>query len=154
IRLRPEAPKAHCFLGLILRDQGNFAEALKLLRRGHEFGTKQPGWSLPSAEWVREAEQLVAVEAKLPAFLKGELQPRDTAERRGLSVVAQEKKHYAAAARFYKELPKDSPHRGGLLAQIGRGLREKKKGAQAEPPLRESLTIREQQQPDAWSTFN
>jgi tetratricopeptide (TPR) repeat protein len=103
IRLRPEAPKAHCFLGLILRDQGNFADALKLLRRGHEFGTKQPGWSLPSAEWVREAEQLVAVEAKLPAFLKGEFQPRDTAERLGLIGVCQVKKQYAAAARLYAD---------------------------------------------------
>jgi tetratricopeptide (TPR) repeat protein len=103
IRLRPKAPKAHCFLGQILRDQGNFAEALKMLRRGHEFGTKQPGWSVPSAEWVREAEQLVAFEAKLPAFLKGEFQPRDTAERLGLIGVCQVKKHYAAAARLFAD---------------------------------------------------
>jgi hypothetical protein len=125
-----------------------------MLRRGHEFGTKQPGWSLPSAEWVREAEQLVAFEAKLPAFLKGELQPRDTAERLGLIGVCLVKKHYAAAARFCKELPKDSPQLGGLLAQIGMGLLEQKKWAQAEPLLRESLTIREKTQPDAWNTFN
>src|SRR5262249_38346862 len=91
IRLKPEAPQAHCFLGQILRDQGNFAEALKMLRRGHELGTKQPGWSLPSAQWVREAEQLVAFEAKLPAVLKGELQPGDTAERLGLIGVCQVK---------------------------------------------------------------
>src|SRR5262249_7786604 len=70
---------------------------------GHEFGTKQPGWSLPSAEWVREAEQLVAFEAKLPAFLKGEFQPGDTAERLGLIGVCQVKKHYAAAARLFAD---------------------------------------------------
>jgi Tfp pilus assembly protein PilF len=99
IRLRPEAPRAHCSLGLTVRDQGNFAEALKLLRRGHEFGTKQPGWPYPSAQWVRETEQLVALEAKLLAFLKGEFQPRDAAERLELVKVCVARKfHYAHAA--------------------------------------------------------
>ena len=53
-----------------------------------------------------------------------------------------------------KALPKDSPQLAGLLAQIGLGLLEQKKWTEAEPLLRECLAIREQTQPDVWSTFN
>jgi hypothetical protein len=53
-----------------------------------------------------------------------------------------------------KTLPKDSPQLAGLLAQIGMGLLEQKKWAEADPLLRESLAIREKAQPDLWSSFN
>ena len=53
-----------------------------------------------------------------------------------------------------KALPKESPQLAGLLAQIGLGLLEQKKWTEAEPHLRECLAIREQTQPDVWSTFN
>ena len=53
-----------------------------------------------------------------------------------------------------KALPKESPQLAGLLAQIGLGLLEQKKWTEAEPNLRECLAIREQTQPDVWSTFN
>jgi hypothetical protein len=53
-----------------------------------------------------------------------------------------------------KALPKQSPQLAGLLAQIGSGLLEQKKWTEAEPHLRECLAIREQTQPDVWSTFN
>jgi tetratricopeptide (TPR) repeat protein len=101
IRLRPKAPKAHCLLGQILCEQGNFAEGLKMVRRGHELGAKQPGWTLPSARWVREAEGLAALEARLPAVLKGEDRPGGTAEWLGLAVVCRTKKLHHAAAGMY-----------------------------------------------------
>jgi hypothetical protein len=47
------------------------------------------------------AERVVALEAKLPAVLKGELKPRDTAERLGFLVVCHAKKLHHAAARLY-----------------------------------------------------
>ena len=52
-----------------------------------------------------------------------------------------------------KTLPRDGPELTRLLANIGWGLLEQKKWAEAEPLLRECLTIREKTQPDAWSTF-
>ena len=60
----------------------------------------------------------------------------------------------AALPEARKALPKDSPQLAGLLAQIGLGLLERKQWADAEPHLRECLTIREKSQPDAWNTFN
>jgi serine/threonine-protein kinase len=100
IILDPKFALAHCNLGRALRLQGRFAEALASLKRGHELGTKQRGCRHPSAQWVREAERMAALEAKLPAFLKGEYQPTDAAERLGLAGACQARKLHHAAARL------------------------------------------------------
>jgi tetratricopeptide (TPR) repeat protein/serine/threonine protein kinase len=101
IALEPENGSAHCELGLALRQKGQFAEALQAFRRGHELGSKQPGWRYPSAQWVHHAEQLVALAAKLPKILEGKVEPADAAERVALARLCQHyRKQYAAAARF------------------------------------------------------
>jgi hypothetical protein len=52
-------------------------------------------------------------------------------------------------------MPKDSPQLADKLAQIGvMILLRQKKWVEAEPLVRESLSIREKTQPDVWSTFN
>src|SRR5262249_56308301 len=73
IRLKKDFAYAHCNLGLVLRDKGRFAEALTYLRRGHELGSKNPPWPHPSAEWVKQCERLVELDAKLPKGLKGQV---------------------------------------------------------------------------------
>jgi serine/threonine-protein kinase len=103
IALDPKYAEAHCNLGAALQAQGRFAESLAAYRRGHELGTKQRGWRYPSAEWVRQAERMAAMAAKLPAFLKGEFKPNDTTERLGLAGVCQAKKFNHAAARLYTD---------------------------------------------------
>jgi serine/threonine-protein kinase len=103
IELKPDYAEAHCNMGGVLKNQGRFAESLSAYKRGHELGTKQPGWRYPSAKWVRESEWVAAMEAKLPAFLRGEFQPKDTAERLGLASVCDAKKLKHAAARLYAE---------------------------------------------------
>jgi tetratricopeptide (TPR) repeat protein len=100
IKLNSDYAAAYCSLGLALRRQGRFAESLAAFKRGHELGSKQPGWHFPSAQSVREAEALVTMEAKLPAFLKGEYQPRDAVERLDLAAVCHNKNLHAAAARL------------------------------------------------------
>jgi tetratricopeptide (TPR) repeat protein/tRNA A-37 threonylcarbamoyl transferase component Bud32 len=101
IEIAPNDAQAHCNLGQALQRQGRFAEALAAYRRGHELGTMQRGWRYPSALWVRQAERLAALEAKLPAFLKGEFKPTDFAERLSLAQVCRAKKLHHAAARLY-----------------------------------------------------
>jgi serine/threonine-protein kinase len=105
LRLRPDYPQAHCNLGHTLRSQGQFAEALSSLRRGHELGSRVPGWSYPSADWVRECERLVALDLILPAVLKGQAHPASPAERLDLANLCQQpsKRLYAASARLYGE---------------------------------------------------
>jgi tetratricopeptide (TPR) repeat protein len=71
INLFPDYAEAHCGLGLALKDQGDFAAGLKALQKGHELGQGQPRWLFPSAAWVKHCQQLVTLEQKLPAVLKG-----------------------------------------------------------------------------------
>jgi tetratricopeptide (TPR) repeat protein len=103
IELYPKNAEALCNLGRALSSQGRFADALDALRRGHELGTKQPGWRYPSADWLRQAERMAALEARLPAFLKGEHKPHDTAERLDLASVCAAKRLHHTAARLYAE---------------------------------------------------
>jgi tetratricopeptide (TPR) repeat protein len=120
IEFEPTHALAHCNLGRALRQQGRFAESLRAYQRGHELGTKQPGWPYPSAEWLREAESMAAMESKLPAFLKGEFQPKDTAERRGLAEVCYAKGLRAATVRLYADAFAADPRLADDLAAAHR----------------------------------
>jgi tetratricopeptide (TPR) repeat protein len=112
IRLKPDFAEAHCNFGDMLQKRGEYAAALELIRKGHELGTKQPGWRYPSARWVAEAEQLVATAERLPALLKGEYQPKDNAERLALAQMLYDTKRFAAAARFWAEALDADPKLG------------------------------------------
>jgi hypothetical protein len=59
---------------------GRYAEALLELGRGHELGSRRPGWFNPSKQWIRETERLTALDARLPALLKGDDRPADATE--------------------------------------------------------------------------
>jgi serine/threonine-protein kinase len=66
-------------------------------------------------------EQLVALDAKLPQILRGEVQPADAAERVVLALLCQEhKKRYAVAARFYAEAFAAEPKRADDLRTVER----------------------------------
>ena len=101
IDLDPKLAEPHCNLGHVLANQGWFAESLAALKRGHELGSTQPGWSYPSAAWVLEAEAKAAMEQKLPAFLRGEFVPSVNEGRMGLAAVCQAKNLSHAAAGLY-----------------------------------------------------
>jgi tetratricopeptide (TPR) repeat protein len=116
LALDPNHPETYCNLGAALGGRGQFAESLALLKRGHELGTKRPGWSYPSAQWVRQAEANAALEAKLPAFLKGEFQPRDGEERLGLARICQGKRLHRQALDLYAAAFADPKLAGDLRA--------------------------------------
>jgi tetratricopeptide (TPR) repeat protein len=105
IRLKPDYAEAHCILGLAMQQQGRFDEALASLRRGHELGSKQPGWRNPSAQWVQNAERMLVVDKKLPAILSGEESPANPGEAVALASLCQQpyRKRYAASARLYAD---------------------------------------------------
>jgi Flp pilus assembly protein TadD len=109
IRLQPDYAGAHCNLGLALMKQGRFGEARDALRRGHELGSKRPDWRHPSAEWVRQAERAVALEARLPAVLRGEDKPKDAADGIALADMAYQMKRYGASARLYARAFESDP---------------------------------------------
>jgi tetratricopeptide (TPR) repeat protein len=104
IQINPTYAEAYCNLGDVLRQQGRFAESLAAYKRGHELSSRKPGWRFPSAQWVRQAEQLARLDERLSDILQGKARPKDAAERLALAEFCQlHRKQYAAAARFYGE---------------------------------------------------
>ncbi len=121
IDIDPKIAGAHNNLGHVLRDQGQFAEALEELRRGHELGSKEPGLAYRSAQWVKQCERLVELDAKLPKVLKGEVEPTDVGERLALAQLCQLpcRSLHAAAARFYTDAFAEQPALAEKLAAPG-----------------------------------
>jgi Flp pilus assembly protein TadD len=119
LALKPDYATAHCNLGMVLQQKGEFRASLAALRRGHELGAKQPGWHLPSAEWVRQAEVMARLEARLPALLQGEAQPANDAERVALARYCRDHKRlYAKAAQFWEQAFAKQP---ALAEDLGSG---------------------------------
>jgi serine/threonine-protein kinase len=77
VRLAPDYAEAHCNLGIALESRGRYAEAVEMLRRGHELGSKRPDWGYPSGEWLATAQRLLTLQDRLPAVLRGERAPED-----------------------------------------------------------------------------
>jgi serine/threonine-protein kinase len=102
IALAPNYAEAYCNMGGALASQGRFAESLAAIQRGHELGSKQTDWRYPSEEWVRQAKRSASLEARLPAVLKGELQPKGTV-RLEFATICQAKQFHHAAARLYAD---------------------------------------------------
>jgi tetratricopeptide (TPR) repeat protein len=100
INLLPDDAEAHCNLGHALRDHGEFAAGLKALQKGHELGTRQPGWPYPSAAWVKHCQQLLTLEQKLPAVLQGG--PAEVADLLALADLCRRyKKRYRDSAALF-----------------------------------------------------
>src|SRR5262249_39405272 len=100
LALKPDYADAHCNLGHALQQQGEFRQALEELRRGHELGSKRPGWRYPSAQWVRHCERLVELDEKLRGFLDGKATPASAAEWIELAQFGYHQRRHRAAARL------------------------------------------------------
>jgi Flp pilus assembly protein TadD len=109
VAINPDDAKAHAELGWALKQQGRFSEALAAYRRGHELGSKQPGWNLPTARWVRDCERLVALEPRLPKVLSGEDRPGDDSEAIGFAYLCYHTRRYGASTRFYEKALAENP---------------------------------------------
>jgi tetratricopeptide (TPR) repeat protein len=109
IRIRPDYAEAHCNLGNVLQRQGRYREALDAYRLGHDLGSRRQGWRYPSAEWVHRAERLTALEARLPAVIRGADKPKDGAEGIILADMAYKAGRNGASARLYDEAFRSEP---------------------------------------------
>jgi tetratricopeptide (TPR) repeat protein len=103
IRLRPDYAEAHCNLGHSLMQQGRFREALEHMRRGHDLGSKNPGWRYPSAQWVQLCQRLVEVDDRLTGILEGKATPAGPGERVDLGDLCCFKHLNRTGVRFYEE---------------------------------------------------
>jgi eukaryotic-like serine/threonine-protein kinase len=101
--------EAHCNLGLLLQEKGEFTEALAALSRGHALGSRDPRWPYPSAQWLRRCDRWIQLDAEVPAILCGEAPPASDAARLEFARLCSMKRLYRSAARFFEEAFKGSP---------------------------------------------
>jgi tetratricopeptide (TPR) repeat protein/serine/threonine protein kinase len=109
IALKPEYAQAHCDLGHTLRRRGEFRQALEEMRRGHDLGSRYPGWREPSAQWIVECQHLVELEETLPGILKGTSTPASQAERLELFEICLLKGFNRAAVGLYQQAAAAEP---------------------------------------------
>ncbi len=121
IELEPADANAHAHLGNLLRMQGRLTEALAHYRKAHQFGSKQPGWKEPSAQWVAMTERLCEFDHKLSLILANKAKPASPLEMAALGELALVYKHlYLRSAQFYAEAFAQQPE---LADQIPKDYR-------------------------------
>jgi Flp pilus assembly protein TadD len=103
LELAPDSAEAHCNLGNALVFQGDFRSGLKELQIGHKLGSRQKDWQKLSPQWLKHAEQMLELDGRLPAILKGEARPSGAGERIALAHLCRYKMLYATSARFFTE---------------------------------------------------
>jgi serine/threonine-protein kinase len=97
-------PPVYGSLGAVLLKKGQWAEARASTAKCLELLPANDPLREPFTQLLRLCERGQALDAKLPALLKGEAKPADAAERIDLAQLCQEHKAlYVASARFYTE---------------------------------------------------
>lgn len=97
IEREPEDAQALCRLGALLEASGRFGEALVAYRVGHALGTRQQGWSHPSASWLAEAERLAALEPRVSSPSRRR-EARDAEEACSFAIVAAREERWSLAS--------------------------------------------------------
>jgi pentatricopeptide repeat protein len=128
-RNHPDTLKTVGNLGVNFKDAGRLTEALPLLEEVHRASRTVPA--------LRELDT---------QLLDGYCRAGRLADAAALLAEL--------LADGRKTVPKGSLQLAGMLDEAGSALITLKAFAEAEAMLRECLTIREQTEPDAWSTFN
>jgi tetratricopeptide (TPR) repeat protein len=99
IAIDPRLAQAHVNLGWLLERQGKLAEALPLYRKALALDPSN-AWALQRLPLV---ESMAAIEAKLPAFLKGDFRPPSNDQRLALAQLCKLKRLYRASAGLYAD---------------------------------------------------
>jgi len=90
--------ETHCNLAHTLHKLGQFKDALSEMRMGHELGLRRPDWAYPSANWVRDLEEIVKMDARFAAIQAGKEKPVNVDEEVRLAVFCLTEKNLPRAA--------------------------------------------------------
>jgi tetratricopeptide (TPR) repeat protein len=104
ITIDPKHAQAHGALGMALLQQGQFNEARNATQACLQLlPAKHPLRQLVTQQ-LQQCQQMIALDEKLPAILKGEAKPANASEAVTLAAMCQQyKKRYVAAVRLYTD---------------------------------------------------
>jgi Tfp pilus assembly protein PilF len=103
IQLNPKDGVVYYNLGISLAQQGKLTGAKQAYQRSLELLSANNGKRKTVLEHLQQCEQMIALDKKLPAIIKGEAKPADAAELKDFAQLIWLKKHYSDAARFYAD---------------------------------------------------
>jgi tetratricopeptide (TPR) repeat protein len=111
LEINPNDLAARQNLGSCLQEQARFADAVKAFQAMDALLSKSDSRKAQIAEFIRDIEALIELDARLPGILKGESPPASTEERVDLGWLCHlpGKRLYAAAARFRSEALAEDP---------------------------------------------
>jgi serine/threonine-protein kinase len=109
VTLNPRMPQAHGALGQTLLGLGRFRDARDATQRHLDLLPPDHPERPKVVQRLRLCEDLLVLEARLPAVLRGEDRPGDAAERLRFAEVCRVKKRYADAARLSEKAFADKP---------------------------------------------
>jgi tetratricopeptide (TPR) repeat protein len=149
ISLEPGQAVAHNNLGGVLLEKGQVREAAAAYRRASETAPGNTRLGASARHQLKYCQLLLALEARLPAFLAGTEQPADASEQVYLARLCKLKGLYAAAARCYcgaftaADLPSQDRYRGACaaaLASAGHGDADRLADSERARLRRQALT--------------
>jgi Flp pilus assembly protein TadD len=109
LELQPRNFRAHDKLAGALLSLGRFDDARAVARRALELlPPGQPGHD-DAALRLRQAEEMLELDGRLPGVLRGEDRPVDTTEHSRLAGLAAIRRRYSGAARLYDALFRKDP---------------------------------------------
>ena len=140
-----------CNLGWVHVGLGDYAQAAAWFEKGHELGSRQPGWSYPSALWLEDWRAVAERESQLLALLEGRADTGDANDLRLAAIVGYARDDFVGTARLWgkaferqPELAEDqvrlNRYRAILaatLAGCGRGENAEELGDEARQELRD-----------------
>jgi serine/threonine-protein kinase len=109
ITLNPRLPTAHGALGQVLIGLGRFRDARDATRRGLDLLPPDDPQRANFARELKRCEDLLTLEARLPAVLRGEDRPAGAAEHFRFAEVCRAKRRYADGARLFEKAFADKP---------------------------------------------
>ncbi len=109
VEIDPDFGQAYISLGRTLAAKGDFDAAISSYRLSQ--GPKRMPYShgFLTSEMIREAERMTALSARLPAFLRGEDQPRRKSEEILLARLCQIKQLFATSAERWEKVFDSQP---------------------------------------------
>jgi eukaryotic-like serine/threonine-protein kinase len=111
-RLKLDYADAHCSLGFVLYQFGEYAGAAVETRKGQELRCKLAGMPFSSTGLIEHLDRMAALAARLPAIVKGADRPKDANERVVLANMAFDSELYATAVGLWAEALDSQPDLG------------------------------------------